>query len=510
MNKKILKSVLIVAILLVCIMINNTVFAAGKFTVSKSSATVTVGKSTTFSINGTSATGRVDITSSNSSVATVSASNVWLENSSSTITITGKKVGTSTITVTGTVADSEGEEATITKTIKVTVKEKTTSSNKNTSTNNDTTKNTTTTKNENTTKTKSNNAYLSTLGVTPKEYDFSGFSKTKTSYSVTVPSDVDSLKVAYKTADSNATVKVSGNSGFEVGSDNAIKVVVTAEDGKTSKTYTIKVTKLAEEEEKPGNLLETDDLYLTSLELEGIQLSPEFAKDTYSYTATLESADVTEINVKAESNNTKAQIDISGNTELVEGENIINIVVKLDDSSVQTVYQVVLTKEGTTTDIENISAEETTSSTNDFVGTIKTYIKIIIAVIILIILTIVVLVFLLKRENKRLKGEVINSKDDKNEDEYNVYDNDLNEFEINNNNENLIETLYNKKNESSYNEEELSESDKETLEEINKQTEEIFREKVRGQSVEYNNSDLYEENPLDERRKRRTRGKHSK
>ena len=59
-------------------------------------------------------------------------------------------------------------------------------------------------------------------------------------------------------------------------------------------------------------------------------------------------------------------------------------------------------------------------------------------------------------------------------------------------------------------EEDLSESDKEILEEINKQTEEIFREKVKGQTVEYNNTELYAEDFLEERRKRRGKGKHSK
>ena len=46
---------------------------------------------------------------------------------------------------------------------------------------------------------------------------------------------------------------------------------------KQAKTYTIKVTKLAEDEEKPGNVIEDDKgLYLTSLSIEGLELSPEF------------------------------------------------------------------------------------------------------------------------------------------------------------------------------------------------------------------------------------------
>ena len=362
-------------------------------------------------------------------------------------------------------------------------------------------KDTTSNNNNTTTPKKSSNAYLSTLGVTPKEYDFSGFSKTKTSYSVTVPSTVDSLKVVAKATDSKATVKVSGNSGFEVGSNNTIKVVVTAEDGKTTKTYTIKVTKLAEDEEKPGNVIEDDKgLYLTSLSLEGLEISPKFAKDTYSYTATLSDSSVNEVKVNAVANKEKAKIDISGNTNLVEGENTINLVLTLDGSTEQTVYQIVLTKEGeslvaTTTKIEN-----TPTSNNDLMGTIKKYVGIAIAVIVLVILAIIVLIILLRRENKRLKEDNI---DDDNE-EYNVYKNDVNEFENNENleKENFIESLYNQRNEA-----ELDEQDKQTMDEINKQTEEIFKEnKVEGQSVEYGTNEFGDENPLEERQRRR--GKH--
>lgn len=399
-----------------------------------------------------------------------------------------------TFSVSG-VADSDGNDLTISSTT-ITLKAKKTTStetnNKPTSDNNNTT----------TTPTKSNNAYLSTLGVTPKEYDFSGFSKTKTSYSVTVPSTVDSLKVVAKAADSKATVKVSGNSGFEVGSNNTIKVVVTAEDGKTTKTYTIKVTKLAEDEEKPGNVIEDDKgLYLTSLSIEGLEISPKFAKDTYSYTATLSDSSVNEVKVKAVSNKEKAKIDISGNTNLVEGENTINLVLTLDGSTEQTVYQIVLTKEGESLVATTTKLENTPNSNNDLMETIKKYVGIAIAVIVLVILAIIVLIILLRRENKRLKEE--DNIDEDNE-EYNVYKNDVNEFENNENleKENFIESLYNQRNKT-----ELDEQDKQTMNEINKQTEEILKEKkVEGQSVEYGTNEFADENPLEERQRRR--GKH--
>ena len=196
---------------------------------------------------------------------------------------------------------------------------------KNTTTNN-TTKNTTT----KTTASKSNNANLLTMGISPKEYDFTGFNKNKTAYSVTVPNDVDSLKVVYKTEHSKAKVLVTGNNDLEVGS-NTIKVVVTAEDGKTKKTYTIKVTKLASEDSKPGNLIDENDsstdLYLKSLSLKELEITPEFKKNVYSYEATIDmdTKDISKVNVEAEANSKDSTVEITGNTDLQEGENVINV-----------------------------------------------------------------------------------------------------------------------------------------------------------------------------------------
>lgn len=461
MKKNILKNICTFLIILVCILWSNTVFAAGNFTVSKTTTTITEGKTDSFSINGKTAVGRVDITSSNTEVATVSTSNAWLENSSTSVTVTGKKAGNATITIKGTVSDANGEEATISKTIAVTVKAKTTSTNTNTNTNSNT--NTTTTNtgsNTNTTTTKSSNANLKTLGVTPKEYDFTGFKKDKTSYSVTIPSNVNTLKVLYKTEDSKAKVKVTGNSGFETGSNNEIKVVVTAEDGKTTKTYIIKVTKLATEEEKPGNVIDDEKgLYLETLEIEGLELTPAFEKDVFSYQVTLKDKDKNYVTVHAEANQEKADIEISGNYNLQEGDNTINIVVTLEGSVEQKVYQIILTKESPeeTAISENDKVEETKESTESagVLGSLKKYLGMIIGVIVFIIIAVIALIIKLKRDNDRLEQEEdeIEPTPEKASQEYNVFqDND--EMK-----------------------EEEKEKEIETEKEIKEQTQEIFKKK---------------------------------
>ena len=416
MTKKTFLKLSIFIILFISLIIGKKVYAKGSFTVNKTSVTLTEGNTTTFTINGSSATGKVSITSSNSSVATVSSSSEWIENNSKNITITAKKKGETTITVSGKVSDNDGVEDTVTKTIKVTVNKESTNiidNNKNTETK------------------KSNNANLKTLGVTPKQYDFSGFNKNKTEYSVTVPASVNSLTVVAKAENSKAKVNVSGNSGFETGSDNKITIKVTAEDG-TAKTYTIKVTKLATDEEKPGNLID-EELYLNSLSITGIELSPAFSKDVFSYTATLNDESINEVTVNAKANNSKAKVVITGNKNLVNGENTINIVLTLDGETEQVVYQIVLNKIGNTEE-ETIETniEAPTQYTND--SKIKLYILIPISVVILIIVAIVVLIVLIVKENKKLATEGNDNIDKQDDDktskaeEYNVFENDVNEF----------------------------------------------------------------------------------
>lgn len=485
--KKIFKTLLFTIIFITIMSIYSIVNAASA-SLSASTKSITVGKSVTITVKSIAATTNLKI----SGAVSGSIQNINMdgenETKTKTYTFTPSKAGTYTVKLNGDITDENGTTSDVNDSITITATEAT-NTNNNTSTGGTTT--TTTTK-------KSTNANLSTLGVTPKEYDFSGFKADKTSYSVTVPNNVDSLKVTYKTADSKATVKVSGNTGFETGSNNNIKVVVTAEDGKTTKTYNIKVTKLATEEEKPGNIIEdnSNELYLASLKIEGIDLSPEFSKNVYSYTATLSDANINEVKVEAGANTSKAKVEITGDKNLVEGENLINILVTLDGSSKQVVYQIILTKEAT--EVANVGEVNITPENNqgllsNLSGNIKLYIKIAIITVILMIVAIIIIIYLLRKENKRLNSEEIEETEDDNKaNEYNVYKNDENEFRKNNDlsNNNFVESLYRQRNGNLYNEEELDEEDKQNLEEINRETDKIFRDKVEGQMVEYDNNEL--------------------
>lgn len=90
----------------------------------------------------------------------------------------------------------------------------------------------------------SDDASLSSLTVSPGELS-PAFSPETTEYSVTVPADVERLTVSAPANDSGASVSISGNEGLQMG-ENTVTCQVTAEDGTTTRTYTILVTKTEE------------------------------------------------------------------------------------------------------------------------------------------------------------------------------------------------------------------------------------------------------------------------
>ncbi|MNE03710.1 Endo-1,4-beta-xylanase A precursor [compost metagenome] len=72
----------------------------------------------------------------------------------------------------------------------------------------------------------------------------SGFSTDTTSYTMNVPNNQSSVTVTATAVDEKATVTIAGGNNLAVG-DNTITVTVTAEDGLTSKVYTITVKRAA-------------------------------------------------------------------------------------------------------------------------------------------------------------------------------------------------------------------------------------------------------------------------
>ena len=87
---------------------------------------------------------------------------------------------------------------------------------------------------------KSSVATLGNLGIKPN--DFKGFVPNKTTYSTTVPNSTSSIEIYATKGQSGQTISGTGIKELKEGENN-FDINVTAEDGKTTKTYNLTVTR---------------------------------------------------------------------------------------------------------------------------------------------------------------------------------------------------------------------------------------------------------------------------
>lgn len=353
MNKKILKINLCLIMLFIFISCTAQVFAAGSFSLSKSSSSITEGKTDSFTINGSNATGRVDITSSNTSVATVSSSSQWLENNSTTVTITAKKAGTAKITVSGTIADKDGNEATVTKTISVTVKAKSTSSSTNNNSNSNSTSNSGSTKKE--PKFTSVNQTMYTTGEV-------NIRKSYSTSSAIIKTVEKGTKITRVGIGDNGWSKITYNGQTAYISSSLLTKTKPAEDkpkteepksntatNQTTNNETINNENTNNTTEPVNNEVDnsnTDNtnavLGLSKLEIAGVNFSEGFDPSIHSYTLKLNFF-VKDLNITAEANKTDAKVEIIGNENFEAGENNVTILVTSADNKETATYQIKVT-----------------------------------------------------------------------------------------------------------------------------------------------------------------------
>lgn len=151
------------------------------------------------------------------------------------------------------------------------------------------------------------------------------FNKNNLTYTVIIPEDVTSIEINAEPEVEGAIVRISGNTRL-ARQENTVTVRVTAKDG-TSRAYSITVLKASEV-----------NLKLDSLQIEGLELNPVFDEDTFYYTSSLVDTELTSLNVNAVANDETANVEVIGADNLVDGENLINIIVSNDDET--TIYQV--------------------------------------------------------------------------------------------------------------------------------------------------------------------------
>jgi PKD repeat protein len=195
-----------------------------------------------------------------------------------------------------------------------------------------------------------NNANLSNL-TTSTGTLAPAFASGTIAYTVAVPNATSSMTVTPTVSDAAATVKVNGvtvASGSASGSialvvgSNTITTIVTAQDGITTKTYTITVT-------RAGSAIAT----LSNLVVSTGTLAPVFASATIAYTLTVPNATssmtvtptVSDANATIKVNTiTVASGSASGAIALSVGNNIISTVVTAQDGTTTVTYTITVTR----------------------------------------------------------------------------------------------------------------------------------------------------------------------
>ena len=178
---------------------------------------------------------------------------------------------------------------------------------------------------------KASDKALKTLEVTPEGLD-PEFDPETTSYTLNVGADVEKLEIKAAPNDEKATVEITGNESLVAG-DNAVKITVTAQDG-TTRIYTINV--------KKG---EATTLGLSSLKINGYTLSPKFSSNVYEYKINVLDPNIINLDISAVANDENAKVEITGNTNLIKGENAITITVTSEDGKEKVVYQIIVNKD---------------------------------------------------------------------------------------------------------------------------------------------------------------------
>lgn len=237
------------------------------------------------------------------------------------------------------------------------------------------------------------NANLSDLGITP--HDFTGFKYGTTYYEVSVPETTTTVEVYAKAQDTKATVTGTGKKNLEEGV-NKVEVVVTAEDG-TKKTYTINIIRGAKEDKDTNevDVSEENSNGLSELKINDLALSPEFKTNVYEYNVKYIGED-TKLNIEANPTDENYAVEVVGNNDLQEGENIITILVSENNGDNVATYQVTVNK--SLVDEEAIAREEAERK--------ETQQKIIIGVVGgVILIAIIVLIIVRYRRNKNLAEE---------------------------------------------------------------------------------------------------------
>lgn len=345
--KKILKNCLLLTLFIICMIFTSNVYGATA-NISATKTTAYVGDTVTINVNINAAAWNLNVSGNGIAGGNITGFNMEGTNqiTTKTYSLNTSSVGTYTIYLKGDISDGSTDATTdISTSVAVTVKAKPVTTPPTNTTTKPSTTNTTTkpqtntaTTNKNTsttTTTLSSNAYLNQFridqpGITPS------FNKTIYNYAVTVGEDVTNINVTAVPEHNKSTVTVMGNTDLKEG-ENTITVRVTAQDKKTVKTYKIVVTKT--------NDPIKSNAYLQNLIITNAALSPEFSSEVFEYDLGNINEEIDKLDISAFPVNQNAKVDIVGNSNLIIGENIIQVIVTSENGKIQKTYTLKVNKE---------------------------------------------------------------------------------------------------------------------------------------------------------------------
>lgn len=148
-------------------------------------------------------------------------------------------------------------------------------------------------------------------GITPE------FSPDIKEYYFTTDLSTNSLNITAIPEAENSKVSITGNENLKEGL-NKILIEVTSSDNTSRSVYVINVTKTDNKETANANL--------ETLAIENIDLEPIFETNILNYKASVAN-DVESINILAVPEKIEGKVEITGNTEIKEGDN--NVIIKV-------------------------------------------------------------------------------------------------------------------------------------------------------------------------------------
>ena len=356
---KLFKRIISIAIFSLIITAAFSKVNAASASISTNKTSMKVGETATIKISYTAASWNIQVTGAVSYSSADTSSDAKNTSKSASLKFSPKKAGTYTVKLSGDVTDEDGKTTELSKSLTIRVKEKSSSSE--TQNDNSTREEAT---NDNTNSALSKDATLKNLGIRPN--DFSGFRKGIPSYSVSVPKNVDKVSIYAEATNPKATVSGTGTKSLQIGK-NTFNIKVIAEDKKTTKTYTLIITRKSEDEN-------ASDATLTNLGIRPKEYDfTGFRTGTLSYNASVPN-DVDKITIYATAKSDKATITGIGSKTLKVGANRCEIMVTSENKKATKTYVINVTRkekeekpeeDEDETDAENENNTETTTSNEE-------------------------------------------------------------------------------------------------------------------------------------------------